>query len=163
MNRKGLNATPALLKFLVPLAIFLSANNANAFKSLSSLAGNHVRVNHLIQLQQPMSDSTNESSREPIHKPTKRLGQDALLPVNLSSKGGLCHDKKSERVMFSNQGQDNEIKSKHVTAFGIGRPAYSVRYFILRPAHGAENWNCSSLGHYSVNWVFHFPCLVFCS
>ena len=58
-----------------------------------------------------MSDSTNEPSREPICKPTKRLGQDALLPVNLSSKGGLCHDKISERVMFSNQGQDNEIQS----------------------------------------------------
>jgi hypothetical protein len=53
----------------------------------------------------------NEPSREPIHKPTKRLGQDALLPVNLSSKGGICHDKNSERVMFSNQGQDNEIQS----------------------------------------------------
>jgi hypothetical protein len=38
-------------------------------------------------------------------------GQDALFPVSLSSKGGLCHDKKSERVMFSNQGQDNEIQS----------------------------------------------------
>jgi len=44
----------------------------------------------------------------------------AVLVVNLSSKGGLCHDKKSERVMFSNQGQDNEIQSEHVTAFGIG-------------------------------------------
>ncbi len=54
---------------------------------------------------------TNEPSREPIREPTKRLGQDALLPVNLSSKCGLCHDKNSERVIFSNQGQDNEIQS----------------------------------------------------
>jgi hypothetical protein len=38
------------------------------------------------------------------------MEQDALLPVNLSSKGGLCQDKKSERVMFSNQGQDDEIQ-----------------------------------------------------
>jgi hypothetical protein len=57
-----------------------------------------------------LSDSTNEPSREPIREPTKQLGQDALLPVNLLSKGGLCHDKNSERVMFSNQGQDNEIQ-----------------------------------------------------
>jgi hypothetical protein len=33
--------------------------------SLSS-AGNQVWVNHLTQLQQPMSDPTNESSHEPI-------------------------------------------------------------------------------------------------
>jgi hypothetical protein len=112
MKRKRLNAMLALLKFLVPLAIFLSASHSNAFTSLSSVAGNQVRVNHLTRLQQSMSDPTNEPSCEPICEPTKRLGQDALLPVNLSSKGGLCHDKNSEQVMFSNQeGQDNEIQS----------------------------------------------------
>ena len=58
-----------------------------------------------------MSKPTNEPSREPTHEPTKRLRQDALLPVNLSTQlCGLCHDKNSERVMFSNQGQDNEIQ-----------------------------------------------------
>ncbi len=36
MNRKGLNAMPALLKFLVPLAIFLSASHLNAFTSSAS-------------------------------------------------------------------------------------------------------------------------------
>ena len=102
---------PALSKFLVLLALFLSASYSNAFVSLSLVAGNQVRVNHLTRLQQPMSNPTNEPSREPIREPTKRLGQDALLPVNLSSKSGLCHDKNSERVMFSNQGQDNEIQS----------------------------------------------------
>jgi hypothetical protein len=112
MKRKRLNAMLALLKFLVPLAIFLLASHSNAFTSLSSVAGNQVRVNHLTRLQQSMSDPTNEPSCEPICEPTKRLGQDALLPVNLSSKGGLCHDKNSEQVMFSNQeGQDNEIQS----------------------------------------------------
>jgi hypothetical protein len=109
---KGMNAMPALSKFLVLLAIFLSASHSNAFTSLSSVAGNQVRVNHLTRLQQSMSDPTNEPSCEPICEPTKQLGQDALLPVNLSSKGGLCHDKNSEQVMFSNQeGQDNEIQS----------------------------------------------------
>jgi hypothetical protein len=111
MKRKRMNAMPALLKFLVLLALVLSASHANTFTSLSLVAGDQVRVNHLTRLQQSMSDSMNEPSREPIHKPTKRLGQDALLPVNLSSKGGLCHNKNSEQVMFSNQGQDNEIQS----------------------------------------------------
>jgi len=111
MNRKRLNAILALLMFLVPLAIFLSASYAHAFTSLSPVAGNQALVNHLIRFEESMSDPTNEPSREPIREPTKRLGQDPLLPVNLSSKGGLCHDKKSERLMFSNQGQDNEIQS----------------------------------------------------
>ena len=102
---------PALLKFLVLLAIFLSASHSKVFTSLSLVAGDQVRVNHLTRLHQPMSNSMNEPSREPIREPTKRLGQDALLPDNLSSKGGLCHNKNSERVMFSNQGQDNEIQS----------------------------------------------------
>jgi hypothetical protein len=48
-----------------------------------------------------MSDPTNEPSRKPTCKPTKRLEQDALLPGNLSSKG----------VMFSDQEQDIEIQS----------------------------------------------------
>ncbi len=86
MNRKGLNAMPALLKFLMILAIFLSASHSNAFTSLSSVAENQVQVNHLTRLQQPMSDSTNEPSREPIREPTKGMDLDAVLPNNLSSK-----------------------------------------------------------------------------
>ncbi len=69
-------------------------SHLNAFTSLSSVAGNQGRVNHLTRLQQPMSDLKNEPSHEPICEPFTRLGQDALLPVNLLSKGGRCHDKK---------------------------------------------------------------------
>jgi hypothetical protein len=61
----------ALSKFLVLLAIFLLANLGDAFINLSSAAGNLVWVNHLIQLQQPMSDQMNEPSHKPICKPTK--------------------------------------------------------------------------------------------
>jgi hypothetical protein len=43
-----MNAMPALLKILVLLAIFLSASNANAFTSLSPVAGSQVQENHLI-------------------------------------------------------------------------------------------------------------------
>ena len=85
MKRKRTNAMPALLKFLVLLALVLSASHANAFTSLGWVAGNQVRVNHLTRLHQPMNDPTNEPTRE-----QKRLGHDALLPVDLSSKGGLA-------------------------------------------------------------------------
>ncbi len=120
-----MNTMPALLKFLVLIAIFLSASNANAFTSLSSVAENQVRVNHLIHFQQPMSNPTNEPSHEPTCELTKRIDLDAELPSNLSSKQvmyslspkqdaelsreitdstnaqtcGLCHNKKSERVL----------------------------------------------------------------
>jgi hypothetical protein len=60
----------ALSKFLVLLALFLSASNANAFTSLRPVARSQVQEIHLIQLQQPMSYPTNEPSRKPIRKPT---------------------------------------------------------------------------------------------
>jgi hypothetical protein len=98
MNRKGLNAMPVLLKFLVPLAIFLSGSYAHAFTSLSPVPGNQARVNHLIWHEEPMSNPTNEPSREPTCEPTndpmvndqttdQRL-EDAELPNILSPKRG---------------------------------------------------------------------------
>ena len=84
MIDKGLNAMPALSKFLVLLALVLSACHANVFTSLSSEAGNQVQINHLTQLQQPISDPTNEPSRKPISKPTKQMDLDAVLSNNLS-------------------------------------------------------------------------------
>ncbi len=55
---------PALSKFLVLLALFLLASHVHAFTSLSSIAGDQVRVNHLIRLQQLMSKPTNETKTE---------------------------------------------------------------------------------------------------
>jgi hypothetical protein len=43
-----MNAMPALLKFLVLLALFLLVSHANAFTSLSPVAGSQVQENHLI-------------------------------------------------------------------------------------------------------------------
>ena len=94
----------ALSKFLVLLAIFLSANLGDAFINLSSAAGNLVRVNHLIRLQQPMSDPMNEPSCKPICKPTKQMDLDAELSNNLSPK--------KTRVTYSEQRQDAELPSK---------------------------------------------------
>jgi hypothetical protein len=75
---------PALSKFLVLLAIFLLASHVYAFTSLSLVARDQVRVNHLTRLQQPLSKPTNEPSREPVREPTKRMDLDAKLPNNLS-------------------------------------------------------------------------------
>jgi hypothetical protein len=63
MIGKGLNAMPALLKFLVLLVLFLSVHHANAFISLTSVAQNQVQVNHLTCLQQTIGDPRNEPSR----------------------------------------------------------------------------------------------------
>jgi hypothetical protein len=58
---------PALLKFLVLIALFLLTSNANAFISLSSVAGTQVRINHVFQFEEPISKPLNE----PTGKPTK--------------------------------------------------------------------------------------------
>jgi hypothetical protein len=50
LKRKGMNAMPALLKFVVLLAIFLLASNTNAFTSLSPVAGSQVQDIQLLQL-----------------------------------------------------------------------------------------------------------------
>jgi hypothetical protein len=63
----------ALSKFLVLLAIFLAASYANAFTCLSPVTGNQVWFNHLIQLQQPMSDSKDKPSCKPSCKPIKQI------------------------------------------------------------------------------------------
>jgi hypothetical protein len=119
----------ALSKFLVLLALILLASNANAFTSLSPVAGSQVQEIHLIQLQQPMSYLTNEPSCKPIRKPIKQMDLDAELPNILSSKQvkyslsqkqdaelpskitdtqntqtcGLCHDKKLELESLAEQ------------------------------------------------------------
>ncbi len=97
MRRKGLNAMSALSKLLLLLAVFQSATNANAFTNLSPVAGNLVRVNHLIRFDESMSNPKNKPSREPACEPTNdsmvndqttnpRLKWDAELPNILSPK-----------------------------------------------------------------------------
>ena len=104
---------PALSKFLVLLALVLSASHANAFTSLGWVAGNQVRINHLTRLQQPMSYPTNEPSREPIREPTKRMDLNALLPNNLSQiNNAVLSNHSKQRVSFADQpGIDEEINN----------------------------------------------------
>jgi hypothetical protein len=80
MKRNGLDAMAAFVKLLVLIAIFFSASNANAFTSLSPVAGNQVQENHWFQFVEPMSKTTNK----PTGKPTKQTE----LPNILTSKQG---------------------------------------------------------------------------
>jgi hypothetical protein len=77
----------ALSKFLVLLALVLLASHANSFTSLSWVAGNQVRINHLTRLQ-PMSDPTNEPSHEPIREPTNRM--DLCFQTTFHKSTMLC-------------------------------------------------------------------------
>ena len=119
---------PALSKFLVLLAIFLSASLGDAFV-------NHARLNHLVRFDASMSNPTNEPSCIPSCKRTndqttnQRLEWNAELSNVLSSKQvkyslsknqdaellstitvtqntqscGLCYDKKSEWESLAEQ------------------------------------------------------------
>ncbi len=119
-----------LLMFLVLLASFHSGSYAHAFTSLSPVAGNLVRVNHLIRFDESMSNPKNKPSREPTCEPTndpmvndqttnQRLEWDAELPNILSPKQGKYslsqkqddHDKikVDNRVTFENN-RDDEIQ-----------------------------------------------------
>jgi hypothetical protein len=69
LKSKIMNAIPALLKFFVLIAIFLLASNANAFTSLSPVAGNQVQEKHWFQFEEPINNPTNEPSCKPLSKP----------------------------------------------------------------------------------------------
>ena len=134
MNRKGLNAMPVLLKFLVPLAIFLSGSYAHAFTSLSPVAENQAWLNHLIRFEEPMSNQTNTERQvgtwqslpeleidpgdflsDSSQVPNSTLHQDGEGEVNseaVSTNVESPHDAtRVKRVTFSNN-QDDEIQSE---------------------------------------------------
>ena len=104
---------PALSKFLVLLALVLSASHANAFTSLCWVAENQVWNYHFTRLQQPMSNPTNEPSREPIREPTKRMDLNALLPNKLSQiNNAVLSNHSKQQVSFADQpGIDEEINN----------------------------------------------------
>ena len=100
MISKRLKAMTALSKFLLLVAIFLSAGYANAFLSLNQVAGNQVRVNYLIRFKRankPKSINLNGQTTN------QRLEWDAELPNILSPKQG--------KYSLS-QKQDAELPSK---------------------------------------------------
>jgi hypothetical protein len=79
LKSKIMNAILAFLKFLVLIAIFLLASNANAFTSLSPVARNQVQEKHWFQFEEPMNDPTNEPSCKPMSKP---LNEPTCKPTN---------------------------------------------------------------------------------
>ncbi len=86
MNRKGLDGMAAFAKLLVLIAIFLSASNANAFKSLSPVDGNQVQENHWFRFVKPMSKPTNEPTGERTKTQVaySEPKQDAELPSKIT-------------------------------------------------------------------------------
>jgi hypothetical protein len=100
----------ALSKLLVQLALFLLASHANA---LSLEAGNQVWVNHLIQLQQTMSNPTDKPCCKPVREPTKQMDLDAELPNNPLPK--------KTQVVYSEPNQDAEHPNK-ITDLAITQP-----------------------------------------
>jgi hypothetical protein len=102
-----MNAMPALLNFLVLLAIFFLASNANAFTNLSPVAENQVQENQWFQFVEPISKPTNKPTREP----TKRMDSDAELPNNLSqiNNAVLSNHSNQQESLVDWPGIDEEI------------------------------------------------------
>ncbi len=123
MIGKGMNAMSALSKFLVLLALVLSASHETAFTSLSSVAGNQVWINQSTQLRQPMSDPTNEPSREPIREPTKRMDLNAVLPNNLSHiNNAVLSNHSNQRESLADQPSIDEEINYPVAASNSSQP-----------------------------------------
>jgi len=129
MNRKRLNEMPALLKFLVPSAIFLLASNANAFTSLSSVAGNQT-TNQRLEWNAELPDILSQkrgkyslSQKQDAELPNKITISTTQVTSNTSYKFeavyGVNHDHDksivNKRVMFSDE-RDNEIQSESATS-----------------------------------------------
>jgi hypothetical protein len=130
MISKGMNAMTALSKFLVLLAIFLSASLGDAFL-------NHARLDHLIRFVEPIGKPTNEPTVEPTKQTKSKQGkyslskkQDAELPSKIAvlttqftsdtsypfeAVHGVSHVHVkcivTGRVTFSDE-QDDEIQSE---------------------------------------------------
>ena len=127
---------PALSKFLILLAIFLSASYAHAFTSLSPV-GNQVRVNHLIQFQQPMRDPTNEPSREPIREPTNdRMNDQTIHEMNEQAEVPLqqsgTHANVSRQLVPAANSEGAQVASK--TAHQLPTSSHSMNNL----------WQCQS-------------------
>jgi hypothetical protein len=95
----------ALSKFLVLLALFLSAMHTNAFTCLSPIARNQVQGNHFIQFEESISKQKSKPSCEPTSKPIKQMDLDAELPNNLLPQ--------KTWVAYSEPKQDAELPSKN--------------------------------------------------
>jgi len=148
MKSKALNAMTAHSKFLILLAIFLSASYAHAFTSLSPV-GNQVRVNHLIQFQQPMRDPTNEPSREPIREPTNdRINDQTTHEMNEQTEVPLqqsgTHANVSQQLVPAANSEGAKVASK--TAHQLPTSSHSTnnlwQYQSFVDNVSIDSWQC---------------------
>jgi len=112
-EQQRIECNASSFKVLGAIGTRSSASHANAFTSLSWVAGNQVRINHLTRLQQPMSNPTNEPSCKPICEPIKQMDLNALLQNNLSQINNDALSNHSKQwVSFADQpGIDEEINN----------------------------------------------------
>ncbi len=98
----------ALSKFLVLLAIFLSASSGDAFV-------NHAQLNHLFRFDAPKSNPTNKPSRVPSGEPTSDQIQTTTSNTSYTFEAvnGVNHDhdkiRVDKRVTFEDS-RDDEIQ-----------------------------------------------------
>ena len=86
--------------FILLLAIFLLTSHTNSFFSLSPVAGDQVRVNHVIWFEESMSKQKNKTNLQinQTHGLNSYPKQDAELPSKIidstdTQSLGLCQDK----------------------------------------------------------------------
>jgi hypothetical protein len=123
-------------KLLVLIAIFLSASNANAFTSLSPVAGNQVQKNLWFQFVDSMSKPTNEPTGEPTGTQVaySEPKQDAELPSKITDSTntqpcGLSPNYKSEPGLLLRQPvqYEEEISQSSPAVNAISQQAlYSI-------------------------------------
>jgi hypothetical protein len=84
----------ALSKFLVLLAIFLSASSGDAFV-------NHAQLNHLFRFDAPKSNPTNKPSCIPSYESTRNQMNDQTTKQGLEWNAELSNVLSSNRVKYS--------------------------------------------------------------
>ncbi len=95
----------ALLKILVLLAIFLSASSANAFTSLSPVAGSQVQENHFKQFE-----TVNGINTSYMFEAVNGVNAKQFEAIHGVSRVHVKYIV-TKRVTFSNK-RDDEIQSK---------------------------------------------------
>jgi hypothetical protein len=103
----------AFTKLLVLIAIFLLASHANAFTSMSPVAGNQIQEKHWFQFEEPMNNQTNESTCEPTCKPTERMDFDASTQGPERASNGTVqswNNNQKKRVSFLDKPEPVEIE-----------------------------------------------------
>ncbi len=156
----------ALLKILVLIAIFLLASHANAFTSLSPVAGNQVQVKQWFQFVEPMSKLTNKPNGEPIKKSwvaNRETKQDAELPCKLTDltntqMRGLCHGKKAEPESLADQPTINEEIDHSIAASDSSKNQWQmptpINLDFSRLSHATTMTNQEAHLHSTSPWSF---------